>query len=561
VADLAAGERDRARAEQLITAAAANLEDHERKWRELWAPLEIEPQAPAEMIEWLERAREVLRLRKEHNDLAEQLAKARNIQSQGLSGANDLAARLDVGLDPGLSLAEAVDYLSSQIDEHEARWGQYRDLTSRSTERQARLDQANRKRKQSLEDQASWKSSWSSLLPRFGLDGELSLAQAERALTLWQDARSTRRTVEGLEHRIKAMRSVSRDYGNRVTELCEKVAPDLTGTPPIEALRILFERLGQQQKQDTRFQELSDRLHKLQEEMATTRDRVRDARSDLAALAELAGIEDPAGLEAIIAKAAERKEYLEKLKSAQDRLVKDGDGFSEEDLRAESEDYSSEDLQRQELAVNQEREQLTAEVSAAAAALEQARRQQADLRAAGTAETASQELHSSLAELAAHARDWARARAASILLKEAIDRFRQEYQNPLLLRAGQLFEAITLGSFTRFAVEYDEKDQPRLVGLRPDGATCPVAGMSDGTRDQLYLSLRIAALEAYCEQEEPLPFVGDDLFVHFDDDRATAGLKMLARLSSCQVLLFTHHCHLVDIAVKNLGDTCVVVEV
>ena len=65
----------------------------------------------------------------------------------------------------------------------------------------------------------------------------------------------------------------------------------------------------------------------------------------------------------------------------------------------------------------------------------------------------------------------------------------------------------------------------------------------------------------YCEQKEPLPFVGDDLFVHFDDDRATACLKMLAGLSSCQVLLFTHHSHLVDIAAKNLGDACSVVEI
>ena len=35
--------------------------------------------------------------------------------------------------------------------------------------------------------------------------------------------------------------------------------------------------------------------------------------------------------------------------------------------------------------------------------------------------------------------------------------------------------------------------------------------MSDGTRDQLYLSLRLAFIENYCTNEEPLPFIADDI--------------------------------------------------
>lgn len=77
----------------------------------------------------------------------------------------------------------------------------------------------------------------------------------------------------------------------------------------------------------------------------------------------------------------------------------------------------------------------------------------------------------------------------------------------------------------------------------------------------VHLDSPLAALEAYCEKEEPFPFVGDDVFVHFDDDRAKAGLEMLAELTSCQVLLFTHHRHLADIAAQNLGDKVSIIEV
>ncbi|MBE0532502.1 MAG: hypothetical protein IH626_16890 [Rhodospirillales bacterium] len=66
--------------------------------------------------------------------------------------------------------------------------------------------------------------------------------------------------------------------------------------------------------------------------------------------------------------------------------------------------------------------------------------------------------------------------------------------------------------------------------------------MSDGTRDQLFLAFRLASLENYATAAEPLPFVADDLLVHFDDIRSSATLDLLARFGETnQVLLFTHH--------------------
>ena len=48
--------------------------------------------------------------------------------------------------------------------------------------------------------------------------------------------------------------------------------------------------------------------------------------------------------------------------------------------------------------------------------------------------------------------------------------------------------------------------------------------MSEGTRDQLYLALRLAYLEDYATRAEPAPFIGDDLFATFDDRRTENGL-------------------------------------
>jgi uncharacterized protein YhaN len=81
-----------------------------------------------------------------------------------------------------------------------------------------------------------------------------------------------------------------------------------------------------------------------------------------------------------------------------------------------------------------------------------------------------------------------------------------------------------------------------------------MSGLSDGTRDQLFLALRLASVRRWAKDAEPLPFVADDLLVSFDDERAAAALKTLADFGSeVQVILFTHHRHVVDLATANLA--------
>ena len=56
--------------------------------------------------------------------------------------------------------------------------------------------------------------------------------------------------------------------------------------------------------------------------------------------------------------------------------------------------------------------------------------------------------------------------------------------------------------------------------MRPGGTeTVGIAGLSEGSADQLYLALRLASLETYLESHEPIPLVVDDILIQFDDDR------------------------------------------
>ena len=78
------------------------------------------------------------------------------------------------------------------------------------------------------------------------------------------------------------------------------------------------------------------------------------------------------------------------------------------------------------------------------------------------------------------------------------------------------------------------------MGRRPDGTHVDFDGLSEGTGDQLFLSLRLAAVEMQLQHAQPLPFIADDLFIKYSDDRAARGFKALSDLATkSQVIYFT----------------------
>ncbi len=168
----------------------------------------------------------------------------------------------------------------------------------------------------------------------------------------------------------------------------------------------------------------------------------------------------------------------------------------------------------------------------------------------------AEKIQANLAEIRDATERFAGLKVASAVLKKEIERYREATKGPVLKRASDLFSSLTIDSFKGLMLDYDEKDNPIIMGLRPSHLKVPVSGMSDGTCDQLYLALRLASLEHHFENSEPIPFILDDILVNFDDERSAACLKILARLSQkTQVLFFTHHKHLVDLAKAHVDGS------
>jgi uncharacterized protein YhaN len=133
------------------------------------------------------------------------------------------------------------------------------------------------------------------------------------------------------------------------------------------------------------------------------------------------------------------------------------------------------------------------------------------------------------------------------LLERQVARFQERHQPRLIEELSALFAALTEGRYTRVYPRYD--DEGTFVAVRKDGVEVTPAAMSTGTREQLWLAVRLAYVRQYCEASEPLPLILDDPLVNFDAARARATLAVLADFARrSQVLMLTCHAHLVDLA-------------
>ena len=162
---------------------------------------------------------------------------------------------------------------------------------------------------------------------------------------------------------------------------------------------------------------------------------------------------------------------------------------------------------------------------------------------------AADEAEEAMAAIRQHVETYARLKLSAAILEREIEEYRQKNQGPIMKRTAEIFRRITLGSFQDLTTGFDDKDKLVFLCEEKNGRKITVDGLSEGTRDQLYLALRIAGIEHHMEHNAPLPVIVDDLLIKADDFRSKAILEILGELSrKAQVIFFTHHSKLVELA-------------
>ena len=141
---------------------------------------------------------------------------------------------------------------------------------------------------------------------------------------------------------------------------------------------------------------------------------------------------------------------------------------------------------------------------------------------------------------------WRVLAVTSLLLDTIRHVYETERQPETLGEASVFLNHLTDGQYTRIWTPLGENV------LRVDdagGNALPVEVLSRGTREQVFLSLRLALVAWYGRQGVRFPLVLDDVLVNFDARRAKAAAVVLRDFANegHQLLVFTCHEHIMKI--------------
>ncbi|TFB22102.1 hypothetical protein E3U55_07310 [Filobacillus milosensis] len=141
------------------------------------------------------------------------------------------------------------------------------------------------------------------------------------------------------------------------------------------------------------------------------------------------------------------------------------------------------------------------------------------------------QLESEIVDLA---KEWAVVKTAQGYLKDTKNRYQNVYLPGIMEQTRKYFEKLTNGRYNE--IIFSETEETISV-KSSHGEWYHVHQLSEGTADQLYVSLRLA-LNDSIKRLVRVPFVFDDAFVHFDFERREQILKQLEEIAEEQQVIY-----------------------
>jgi uncharacterized protein YhaN len=408
------------------------------------------------------------------------------------------------------------------------------------------------RRRQALDKDAQDSAAqWAQELANISLTFEM--IGSETRLTLFDEIRAATDRAAELDRRIKGIERDAEAHATAVTEFATELGiAGVTAETQLSAMRTALQAA---RSAKATVAALCEDHEKRVRESDEAKARITAATGSLLPIFTALGSDDPLKIGPAIEGSRLARQLQADIDEAEKQILANGDGYALDPLLAAVAQADPDTVATESETVERELADLNMRISEAAQTHGDARRAFAQLETESSgAIDAATDAAGARAEMEVQAEAYILRRVQAVTLRWAIERYRAKHQDPLLARASGLFSRLTLARYSGLRVDFDTA-VPRLLGVSDDGrSVVEVGAMSEGTTDQLFLALRLAAIEQSVASGVRLPFLADDLFVNFDDERARAGFEVLADLArSTQVLFFTHHAHLASIAREVVG--------
>ncbi len=526
------------------------------RWRQAWEASRIEPDTPEVMSDWQGR---ISQWRVTARQIVDNAAAISELQGKRAAARQALEKALaDFGAAPPSGQILAPVLKKAQKTREDIERTAHERTTLHKTIRRLERDLEQAKKRAYDADQAltAWQERWGGYMSRLGLPESES---PEGVADFFEDLDACLKHLQNAAEYRQRIQGIDQD-GSELTKdvhiLLQRVAPELSNLPVDQAVENLNGLLDRAQANKTTLENYQESIVKTEDEIQAAKADREHARSQLSELCSLAGCREHDELEAVEKKWLWQQELQNKVAAEKASLQEIAPAHSLQDLMTEVESIDPDSLVVKLQEVDEELDSLEERFEDQSRNVGELKKAFRDMDGRDEAARKAEQAEEVLAVIRRQAERFTRLRLAGTVMEEAIERYRAENQDPVLALAARYFRELTLESFQGLRTDLDDRGEQVIVGLREDGNRVQVEGMSDGTRDQLYLALRLASLEHRLEKSEPMPFIVDDILVNFDEERVRAALQAMARLGEKnQVLLFSHHRQVADVVRElNLGQ-------
>lgn len=362
------------------------------------------------------------------------------------------------------------------------------------------------------------------------------LARLERAVEAWEAGMREGEERAALQARVDAWVRRARDFLTAAGEEIPSGGPgDL-----LPRLAVLERRVGEEEERSNRLRESAERLARLEREIERDSKAIEAARAEWTLCLREAGVEAVDALVGRLERQRERERAEQALARIESSLLQRiGQGEEAERIRV---DLATGRREEWELGLERAREsieEIEGRIESVQAALVRLQQRREDLEASTAIPELSERLRRREAEWGEKIQRYRKAALLEKLLDAALEDLHEARQPAVLRSASASFERITGGRYVRIR---QMREQRHVEVVLPHGGAVAASSLSRGTREQLYLCLRLGLADAFAEQGIRLPLLMDDVLVNFDPERALATAEVLAEAATRhQILVFTCH--------------------
>lgn len=427
---------------------------------------------------------------------------------------------------------------------------------------------AQERAKQAGDELRDAKRAWSATLNQLGLSDSMSPSSVRNLSDGYEAMQNSRRRLDELlsekEQRRREQKAIAKriealycevtseeqhsnaDKGDEDFQSDEQPKP-VTHSSPLEKLNHLQSELSRQHHWIKRRRELKDEDLQLKRQQHGHQRAIERGEQQRRTLWAKCGVATPEQFYEMVDREAQVTELNRQYEDV-DKQIKSmiGAHIEYEDVESVITDASATDLDRR-------WEGLTTSISETETRVAQLRTQQGqisqEMKQLGEdsrLSVAPLELGCIERQIEAVARRWQTLAMASCLLEDVCHTFERERQPETLREASTFLNQLTDGKYTRIWTPLGT-NQLKIEGT--DEKSIPLEVLSRGTREAVFIALRLSLAAAYARRGVMLPLVLDDVLVNFDRERAICAARTLQTFAELghQVMMFTCHKHIVDI--------------